>query len=244
MPAPVQHIHQPHHTKQVFNSVSRSYDWVNLIASFGLSGLLRYLMVQRLPSHPATPHHTLDLMCGMGEAWRHIFRRAPHTHITAVDFSQHMLAGARLLNHKQFSNRVVILEDDVLQSGLQSASFDCVVCAFGLKSFSPSQLGSLARLTHRVLKPGGQLVFIDTSIPPSIIVRTLFLWHITYIIPFLGGLTGNRQAFSMLARYTRTFGNARQALQLFAAQGLVLTYHSYLMGIATGFHGHKPHAGP
>ncbi len=233
------HIHDPHFTKDVFNKVGRTYDLVNLVSSFGLASLLRKQMIKRL-SAGMRPTRTLDLLCGMGETWKPILKYAPETQITAVDFSDEMIAGAKRRNARNYNYRVDIIEENVLDSGLKDDSFDLVVCAFGLKSFDEEQIEILAKLTNRVLKPGGQLVFIEMSLPKNVLVRTIFLWHVRYLVPFLGSFSGNRKAFGMLAKYTVSYRNSINALSRFSQQGFQLQYDSYILGSATGFHGRKP----
>ncbi len=233
------HIHNPDYTKDVFNKVSRTYDIVNLISSCGLANLLRKLMISRL-GKDTHPQQTLDLLCGMGETWKPIIKYAPETQITAVDFSDEMIAGARRRNARHYNNRVGIIEENVLDSGLKEHSFDLVVCAFGLKSFDNEQIEILAKLTNRVLKPGGQLVFIEMSLPKNLLVKTIFLWHVRYLVPFLGSFSGNRKAFGMLAKYTVSYRDSINALSIFSQQGFQLQYDSYILGSATGFHGRKP----
>ena len=231
-------IHDPSFTKEVFNKVSHTYDIVNLISSFGLASLLRRQMIQRL-SAVAKPQQTLDLLCGMGETWVPIVKYAPDTQITAVDFSEEMIAGAKRRNARYHSDSVVIVEENVLESSMNESYYDLVVCAFGLKSFDDGQIEILANLTKRVLKPGGQFVFIEMSLPPNVLVRNIFLWHVRYLVPFLGAFSGNRKAFGMLAKYTLSYRNSQKASVLFAKVGLQMEYDSYLLGSASGFHGYK-----
>jgi ubiquinone/menaquinone biosynthesis methyltransferase len=232
-------IHDPSFTKDVFNKVSHTYDIVNLISSCGLASLLRKQMIQRL-SAGAKPQRTLDLLCGMGETWVPIIKYAPDTQITAVDFSEEMIAGAKRRNAQYHNDNVVVLEENVLESSLKENYYDLVVCAFGLKSFDDIQINILANLTKRVLKPGGQFVFIEMSLPPNIFVKTVFLWHVRYLVPFLGAFSGNRKAFGMLAKYTLSYRNSQKASAIFAKVGLQMEYDSYLLGSASGFHGYKP----
>jgi len=232
-------IHDPSFTKEVFNKVSHTYDIVNLISSCGLANLLRRQMVRRL-SAGVKPQQTLDLLCGMGETWVPIIKYAPDTQITAVDFSEEMIAGAKRRNARYHSDRVRILEENVLESSLTENYYDLVVCAFGLKSFDDGQIEILANLTKRVLKPGGQFVFIEMSLPPNVLVRTIFLWHVRYLVPFLGAFSGNRKAFGMLAKYTLSYRNSQNASSIFAKVGLQMEYDNYLLGSASGFHGYKP----
>lgn len=232
-------IYDPNFTKDIFNRVSHTYDIVNLISSCGLASFLRKQMIRRLPAG-AKPQRTLDLLCGMGETWGAILKYAPETQITAVDFSEEMIAGAKRRNARYYNEKVVIVEENVLESSLKENQYDLVICAFGLKSFDNIQIEIMANLTKRVLKHGGKFVFIEMSLPPNILFRTMFLWHVRYLVPFLGAISGNRKAFGMLAKYTLSYRNSQIAGAIFAKLGLPIEHDSYLLGSASGFHGYKP----
>lgn len=211
---------------------------MNRISSCGYSTKWRRQLLQQLPLG-LQPKRTLDLFSGIGETWHHIKDRFPGTEITAIDFSPGMVLQANKMNLLHFNGDVKVLEGDVLKAELPSGYFDLVVCAFGLKSLAPDQLAHIAKLTERVLAPGGRFAFIETSMPPGRLVRLLFSFHIRYVVPAFGFLFGHQEEFRMLWRYTSAYGNSQHAVDAFSQEGLEVFSDSYFYGCATGFHGEK-----
>lgn len=181
---------------------------------------------------------SLDLLSGKGETWKHIRRRFPKAEITAIDFSERMTQLARNKNKSDFNGCINVFLQDVLCTELPDEYYDVITCAFGLKSFTCDQLTSLASLTHRILKPGGHIAFIESSRPRNPLLRPIHSAYIRYLVPALGRLLGNKE-FNMLWLYTKGYNNSKQAASIFKNTGLTITYDQYFFGCATGFHGRK-----
>ena len=127
-----------------------------------------------------------------------------------------------------------------MQNQLPNNHFDYVTCAFGLKTFDTEQLKKLAFETKRILKQGGQFSFIEVSEPENIILRKLYSFYLSKLIPIIGRLLlGNAYEYKMLWKYTLNFKNAKQASEIFKNLGLQVNYNTYFFGCATGFHGFK-----
>jgi len=232
-------IYNPEFVKDLFNRMSRSYERVNYITSFGFSIRWRKQFVKEFTSH-STKIEVIDLLTGMGEAWDSVKKVFPDSNLTGLDFSTEMLKSAQRKNDLHFNKEINLLQQDILDSRLPSNYFDIVVCAFGLKTFDSRQLKILATETYRILKPGGAFSFIEVSKPENVILKTLYRFYLGKIIPIIGKfLLGNPKEYKMLWQYTDKFGNAKEANQIFQSVGLKSKYKSYFYGCATGFKGTK-----
>ena len=232
-------IYHPDYVKGLFDGMSNSYERMNYLSSFGFSIRWRrqFLRVCK-PAH--SPTEIIDLLTGMGETWGLIKRQWPQAKLTALDFSAGMLRYANHKNKVQFDNKVIVLQEDILNNKLPSNHFDLVTCAFGLKTFDAQQLRVLAKETQRVLKPGGQFSFVEVSKPRPLALQVLYGFYLGKVIPILGQmLLSNPTGYTMLWRYTQQFGDARKASEIFAETGLKTTFVSYFYGCATGFWGEK-----
>ena len=69
---------------------------------------------------------------------------------------------------------------------LPAETFDAVVSGFLLRNVSDLALGLSEQ--HRVLKPGGRLVALDTTPPPHNLLEPLIRFHLHTVIPALGRL--------------------------------------------------------
>ncbi len=232
-------IYDPEYVKNLFNRMSKSYERMNFITSFGFS--IRWRR-QFLNSFQQTNDRVeiIDLLTGMGETWTSTKYRFPNSVLTVLDFSEGMLKYAKQKNTVKFNNDINILHQDILQNKLPDNHFDFVTCAFGLKTFSIEQLEKLAIETKRILKKDGQFSFVEVSKPNNMILKSFYGFYLGKIIPVLGKLLlGNPEEYKMLWKYTNKFENAKIARKIFDNAGFLTKYNSYFFGCATGFSGQK-----
>jgi SAM-dependent methyltransferase len=97
----------------------------------------------------------LDLPCGEGRVARELARRGGT--VVGMDLSAAMLERARAFEREQPLGITYLEADGSQPDALPSASFDCVVCNFGLSDIDDLD-GILDTLT-RVLDPAGLLVY-------------------------------------------------------------------------------------
>lgn len=98
----------------------------------------------------------LDACCGTGaSALPAAHRVRPGGTVVAVDLSEQSLAKGRAKAEAQGLDNVEFRIADIEASGLPPASFDAVVCVFGI-FFLPAMEAGLAEL-WRLVRPGGRL---------------------------------------------------------------------------------------
>lgn len=233
-------IYDPLYVAALFSEMSATYGFTNLTASLGFAAIWRRFCVASLPDHQLET--CCDLMSGMGELLTSVIRKHPELkEITAVDFCPEMCRAIEQTSLRQ-AVPVRILQEDVLRSTLPSNSFDCVLCSFGLKTFSPSQQRSLAQLVQRLLKPGGVFSFVEISVPHNRLIRHPFLSYIRTVVPKIGRMClGNPLNYRMLGEYTERFGNAEVFSSYLREEGLYTEPLSHFFGCCTGVAGRKPH---
>jgi ubiquinone/menaquinone biosynthesis C-methylase UbiE len=98
----------------------------------------------------------LEIACGTGILTRHLLGVLPgDATLVATDVSGQMLALAQQVVSPD--ERLAWQPADAMQLPFDDASFDCVVCQFGLMFFPDKARG--VREMRRVLRPGGQVIF-------------------------------------------------------------------------------------
>ena len=234
--------YDPGFVRALFDEMSRSYERVNVLTSFGFSRRWRRQAVGSVEA--ARGEEILDAMTGMGEGWRYLLPAVGRAgRIVAVDLSTGMLRGARREALRLGATNIEVIEGDALDTGLADASVDRVICLFGLKTLSPDQQRRFATEIRRVLRPAGSYSLIEVSVPPNRLLRAAYLFYLTRVIPLLGRLLlGNPDNYRMLGWYTERFGDARAVQPVFEAAGLDATVVSYFFGCATGLVG-RPRSG-
>lgn len=110
-------------------------------------------LAARLATRPLT--HVLEIAAGTGVVTRRLALELPaEVAITATDLNPPMLAQAAAIGTRR---PVLWKPADAMQLPFDDASCDAVVCQFGVMFF-PDKARAFAE-AHRVLKPGGVLIF-------------------------------------------------------------------------------------
>ena len=234
-----QDIYEAAFVKNLFNDMSKTYDRVNYITSFGFSKRWRRQFVNEIPL--ADGDVVADLLTGMGECWEFSLNKiGPSGKLVALDFSEGMIQHAYSKKNKLQAHNIEILCEDIFGSSIASNSVNAVVCGFGIKTFSNEQLQKLSIEINRVLKPGGYVAMIDISVPGNSILKILYLFYLKNVIPILGMLfLGKPQTYAMLGKYTERFENSKTVKHIFEKNGFKIQYLSYFYGCASGIKGIK-----
>jgi demethylmenaquinone methyltransferase/2-methoxy-6-polyprenyl-1,4-benzoquinol methylase len=229
----------PESIRELFDEMSATYGSMNLVTSFGFSAMWRNQVIRRLPH--CKPAHVFDLMSGMGELWRSVSKHLPTTsHLTAIDISPEMVRRAK--SDYRFELKTHVL--DVLTRQYQPASADAIVCSFGLKTFDRDQIAALAAIVQNLFRPGGAFSFVEISVPKVPILRPLYMFYLSYVIPMIGRIfLGNPDNYRMLGIYTEFFGDCRHFADCLQSRGLHVEFVTHFFGCATGVRGIKPNDG-
>lgn len=226
----------PATVRALFDEMASTYGIVNLIASFGFAARWRNQLVQNLPLAEAS--RIVDLMSGMNELCRSIAPHvAPTLRLTAIDISPQMIRRAR----KDWPFPVETHLDDALSWEFNLACADAVISSFGLKTFDRNQQAQLAQRVIRLLRPGGMCSFVEISVPPARLLRSVYLFYLNHVIPWVGRLfLGNPANYRLLGVYTQGFGTCHHFAECLRQHGMEVSEVSYFFGCATGVRGIKP----
>jgi demethylmenaquinone methyltransferase/2-methoxy-6-polyprenyl-1,4-benzoquinol methylase len=170
----------------LFDSISDRYDLVNRVITFGLDVGWRRRAIETL--HLPAGSLVLDLACGTGDLCREL-RRVHHRPI-GFDFSYGMLARAR--------TDAPLVQADILHLPVPDASADGVTCGFALRNVV-SLPGLFAEL-GRVVRGGGAIALLDAGQPDAPLLRAGHAVYFNRIVPMIGGLLSDRQAYAYLPR--------------------------------------------
>lgn len=229
--------HDDAFVQNLFDRMGPTYELMNVFSSFGFSELWRRACVNN--AQLLSNARICDMMSGSGELWRYALRGENST-LVSVDFSGFMVELQKKRQPK-FGKRVQILRANALQTGLESGSFDAVVCGFGLKTLSREMLDGFAREIARILKPGGRFSLMEVSTAEGWFLAPVYLWYLSSVIPVVGRLClGDIECYRMLGRYTKEFGSCEHAREAFARAGLDVSLKKHFFGCATSLVGRKP----
>jgi ubiquinone/menaquinone biosynthesis C-methylase UbiE len=104
--------------------------------------------------------HLLDVACGTGAFLADVKRNYPRLAVTGVDLSLPYLAVAQ----RQLSSwsRVALIEANAESLPVGDSSVDVVTCIYLFHELPRRAREAVAAEIHRVLKPGGRLIFVDS----------------------------------------------------------------------------------
>ena len=86
----------------------------------------------------------------------------------------------------------------------ESNTFDAISIGFGVRNFDNLNQG-LSEL-YRVLKPGGQLVILETSVPKYFPFKQLFNLYFHHVLPTIGSwISKDKNAYKYLPESVDSF---------------------------------------
>jgi len=203
--------------KDFYGDIYRSYDRVNRIFTFGRDRSWRKRAARQLLH--SSPVRVLDLCTGTGDFVLELARQSPGTglELTGFDFSNDMLMEARRKQDELQKNRQVpsirFIEGDAGEMPFEDDHFDSMGITFGIRNlvYENSNASRHLREMHRVLRPGGELVVLESCKPKNLLWRVFNGLYPRFILPYLGGLiSGNLSAYQYLASSSKNYFTIRE----------------------------------
>jgi demethylmenaquinone methyltransferase/2-methoxy-6-polyprenyl-1,4-benzoquinol methylase len=194
----------------MFGSIARRYDLANHVLSCGCDFLWRKRAARIVTAWK--PKNVVDLAAGTGDLTLALEKALPKSKIVAADFSEEMLAVAKIKGVRQ------AVAADALALPFSDGSFDCLTIAFGLRNIK--DWGVALREMARVLKANGHLLVMEFSLPRMSIFRALYRFYLHQLVPILGSLlTGKKSAYDYLGDSIEQFPGGETMLRLIEANG-------------------------
>jgi demethylmenaquinone methyltransferase/2-methoxy-6-polyprenyl-1,4-benzoquinol methylase len=202
--------------QSMFDRIAARYDLLNSLMTAGLHHSWRVRAADRAGVSPGDA--VLDICCGTGDlAFELAQRVSPGGHVVGCDFSEQMLDLAREKAARRGAP-VRFEWADALQLPYDDDRFDAVTVGFGIRNFADRDKG--LREMARILKPGGRLVILEFTEPRRPPFSTFYSLWFDRIVPFLGRLTPNPEAYSYLAESVHSFPDPQGLATRMDAAGL------------------------
>lgn len=240
-------VERAHYVQKMFGQIAPHYDLMNRLMTVGQDTRWRQTVIRRAALPP--DGWLLDLGAGTGDLAYLARQEFPGLHTIAADFTLGMMqVGKKRISNGSFlsasdppaSTGLSWSGADASQLPFPNHRFDAIVSGFLLRNVVdlPRSLNE----QHRVLKPGGRLVALDTSPPPRSPLAPLLRFHLHTVIPSLGKLiTGQEDAYRYLPDSTENFLEPEQmAVRLEKAGFIRVGFERRMFGTIAIYWGIKP----
>jgi demethylmenaquinone methyltransferase / 2-methoxy-6-polyprenyl-1,4-benzoquinol methylase len=198
--------------RAMFDRIARVYDRMNSVMTAGLHHRWRERAADLAALAPGG--RALDVASGTGDLAIELARRVgPSGTVVGSDFSEGMLDLARAK-----SSAVTWEWANALELPYPDDGFDAATVGFGARNFSDLDRG-LAEMA-RVVRPGGKVVILEITVPQRPPLSTFFSIWFDRIVPVLGRVAGDPDAYAYLPSSVKRFPGPEPLAARMAAAGL------------------------
>jgi demethylmenaquinone methyltransferase/2-methoxy-6-polyprenyl-1,4-benzoquinol methylase len=224
---------------KIFNLISKRYDFLNRLLSFGLDVKWRDELAKFVPEKPNVK--LLDLATGTADVAISLAEKKPNIQsVIGLDMAEAMLKiGQEKIEKKGLSAKITLQQGDAQHLPFMENSFDCETIAFGIRNIPELRLIMIEMF--RVLKPGGRAIILEFSLPDNPLLRFGDLIYLRIFVPLLGFLfSGNYKAYKYLNQTIEQFPYGDRFCKILKQMGFKnIAAHPLLGGVATIYVGEK-----
>ncbi|HXG90788.1 MAG TPA: bifunctional demethylmenaquinone methyltransferase/2-methoxy-6-polyprenyl-1,4-benzoquinol methylase UbiE [Blastocatellia bacterium] len=215
--------------RSMFAEIAPRYDFLNHALSLNIDKRWRRFVIKQIADRlKHAGARSLDLCCGTGDLSLELGRLAP---AFGVDFCRPMLAVA-MMKIRAANLPIELIEGDALRVPMADASFDVVTIAFGLRNLESVEAG--LREIHRLLRPAGRAAVLEFSRPHVPVLRELFNFYFTRILPRIGNaVSGSSFAYQYLPDSVQEFPDQESLARIMQSVGFSeVRYYNLFGGVA------------
>ena len=216
--------------QRMFDAIAGRYDLMNRVMTLGQDQRWRRFVVEKAGDPGAG--RMLDLATGTGDIAALIRRSHPQAMVIGADFSRNMLAEAK----RRFPDAAISWPAcDANHLPFADEVFAAVTFGYLLRNGDDTL--SVLQEVHRVLRPGGRAVCLDTTPPAGNLLSPFVRCYLCYGIPLLGRLIASDEAaYAYLTGSTMDFYSTEALAGLFVQAGFTnVGYKKFMLG-AIGVH--------
>jgi demethylmenaquinone methyltransferase / 2-methoxy-6-polyprenyl-1,4-benzoquinol methylase len=221
----------------MFDRIAGLYDRMNTVMTAGLHHQWRRRAADLAALSPGD--RALDVATGTGDLALELSERVgPGGEVVATDFSERMLELARAKANARATDggsRVVIQPANALDLPFDDGEFAAATVGFGARNFSDLEQG--LREMARVVRPGGRVVVLEITTPQKPPLSLFFELWFDRVVPALGRLAGDAQAYSYLPNSVRRFPGPRVLAETMSRCGLERIRYVLTAGGIIAIHG-------
>lgn len=216
---------------KMFDTISKDYDGLNRVISFGIDIKWRKRVVAILKKEK--PLSVLDIATGTGDLAIALVKTGAKK-IVGLDISPGMLeVGKVKVGSKELNGTIDMVVGDSEKLSFSDNSFDAVTVSFGVRNFENLETGLSEIL--RVLKPKGSLVILETSVPTKTPYKQGYRFYTKYILPVIGKIfSKDNSAYGYLSESASVFPHGETFNNILRKTGFIdVTNKPQTFGVAS-----------
>lgn len=185
----------------VFDTVSKNYDLMNDLMSFGIHRLWKKVTIET--SGIRDDFVVLDLAGGTGDMVKLMREKISDKGMLILsDINQSMLREGRDRLINEGIEGIQTAQIDAQYLPFEANTFDLITIAFGLRNVTNKE--KALQSIHNALKPGGKLVVLEFSRPQNEAFREIYDLFSFEVIPKIGELIAQtEESYRYLAESIR-----------------------------------------
>ena len=216
--------------KKLFSKISKKYDLVNTILTFGLDNFWRKKTAKIGSKFNGNLY--LDVCTGTGKQ-AYLLKKYSKKKIYSIDFCLPMLEEAKKLEE------IKIIASKATQLPFKEETFDLITISFATRNLNKNkeELKKAFFEFRRILKKNGHFLNLETTQPPFFLLKWLLnLYSKTAIKPVGSFLSGSKEAYSYLSSTIPKFYNAKVLKEILEETGFSEVKYRYFFPFVVALH--------
>ncbi|AWX45329.1 Demethylmenaquinone methyltransferase [Flagellimonas maritima] len=204
--------------RQMFDTISKNYDGLNRVISFGIDLKWRKRIVSLLKKK--NPKIILDIATGTADLAIAMTDTGAEK-IIGLDISPGMLeVGEAKISEKSLGDTITLVVGDSENLLFEDNTFDAVTVAFGVRNFENLEKG--LQEIYRVLRPEGSLVILETSVPTKTPFKQGYKLYTKYVLTGIGrAFSKDRSAYDYLSESASVFPHGKEFNNILSKIGFI-----------------------
>jgi len=202
--------------EKMFDSISFEYDKLNRLISAGNDVKWRK-HIYKIANH-LNPVDVLDIATGTADIAIEL-SKIEGSKITGLDISEKMLnVGRQKIVNRSLQDKVKLISGDAENLIFSKNTFDLISIGFGVRNFQNLKKGLSE--SFRVLRNGGTLIVLETSVPQNTFIKFFYLLFSRTFIPLVGSLfSKDKKAYKYLQKSAEEFPSGENFSQILKSCG-------------------------
>ena len=202
--------------EKMFDSISFEYDKLNRLISAGNDVKWRK-HIYKIANH-LNPVDVLDIATGTADIAMEL-SKIKGSKITGLNISEKMLnVGRQKIVDRSLQDKITLVSGDAENLNFSKNTFDLISIGFGVRNFQNLKKGLSE--SFRVLRDGGTLIVLETSVPQNTFIKFFYLLFSRTFIPLIGSLfSKDKKAYKYLQKSAEEFPSGENFSQILKSCG-------------------------